>query len=171
MVGHHPLLDRLARFDKTALVDLEQMAAIDPQLCFEIGWSFVTTVADVAPHVPAGFVDKCLQLMCEAKGCAHTEKAILNAWSQLSDETRGELCYSGIANPNVFSNDFCQQLFSLPSASTKDRRVIISSLATTLSDRRFPKDELARMLDTIAAAPQLNVELERFITRIRTCFL
>jgi hypothetical protein len=173
MDENHPLLLRLFQFDGTAIADLERLAATAPQLCFDIGWAFVTRVADIAPHVSAGFVDGALLSMQKALGWSYVEERLISSWSTLGEETRGELCDSGIANPRVFSNDFCERLFFLPDASLMDRRWILGALASTLAQRGFSKDRLEKMLATLEKheSAQRDGELQKFIRHIRTGFL
>lgn len=141
-------VERLLRFDRSAFADIEAMGNSDPTGACELMWSFVVQVAELHSHVPSGFVDCAFLIMFNLNGRSNTEKLIMHSWDKLGDETRGEVLYSGIANPEVFTNQFCVALYGL-SKNVEDRRVIACSLYSTASERGLSINVLVDLIKRI----------------------
>ena len=153
MDDEHPLFKRLMDFDMTALGELEKLSTQDPSLVLDIGWRFITQIDGDTQHVPAGLVDGCLIVLQNALGRDRIENALVDAWSKLGDETRGEICYSGISNPRCLSNAFCERLFDATD-SGPIRIEIIGSLYSTLEERNFPVSRWIKMVDHLEVDDQ-----------------
>lgn len=167
MNGFSYLLDRLLCFDKSAFADIRAIGESDPIGVCEVLWSFLIKVAEVAPHVPSGLVDTALLLMFDLKGQSETEAFLADSWEMIGEESRGEILYSGIANSNVFSNDFCIKLYQ-QSRSVSDRRTIACSLYSTALDRNFPAKVLIGIIQQIGSYqdPVRDDELSRMTERM-----
>lgn len=167
MNGYSDLLSRLVSFDKTAFADLKAIGESDPIGVCEVLWSFLATVAEVSSHVPSGLVDTALLMMFDLKGQSDSEEFIAAAWGDLGEESRGELLYSGIANPAVFSNEFCLKLYQ-QSNRVADRRTIACSLYSTALDRNLPTGTLVDIIRHIGSYgdSDRDYELSRLTARM-----
>jgi hypothetical protein len=94
--------------------------------------------------------------MFELVGQANVEKRILDSWPSLGQETQGELLYSGIANPSVFSNEFSVKLFHSSPQGT-NRMTIVCSLYSTRDMRQFPTGELAQLIRAVGPYDDLDL--------------
>lgn len=164
MNDEHPLLQRLMHFDKTALGELEKLSTKDPEVVYDIAWRFITRIAEESRHVSAGFVHGSLILMQKALGPHRTESVLLDAWAGLGEETRLEVCYSGISNPRCLSNAFCERLFDAP-GTVPIRRTIFCSLYSTLEQRCFPVARWIMMFDQMEADDRR--ECQKYVEEVR----
>jgi hypothetical protein len=145
----HELLDRLLKFDPTALDELARCQSVNARECAETAWAFLIAAGENGRHVVGGFCRRAVESLKAVVGQAELEALLEQQWQSLSSQARENVCYDVLSYPDLLSTDFAIRLFRLPRTTLSDRFNIITNLTQTMMDRGIDKRIILGLLQEL----------------------
>lgn len=150
------------------LDEFKQFAQEQPDSAVRVAWDILLNRSDPGRDDGALCVEL-LRTISVVAGQARIEDLILKQWDQLSDPIRKNLT-EGAACRDIFSINFAEHLFSLPSTRVDQRHQIVAGLAA--GDDRNCDTVIRSMAQRIGSYPDAHRHkiLDRFTQDIARNF-